>query len=97
VATGTDHHPQKKKKRKSKRGDFREEVKAARSARGVLGSLVPARDSSLKRTASGRTTPPQTLYVSLLTPTPESHASDTLAFAQCSSRTQTPQTMQCVS
>jgi hypothetical protein len=68
VATGTDY-PQKKAT--LKRGDFRAEVNAARSARGatVSGSHQPARDSSrsLKRTVSDRISP-QTLYVSFLTP-----------------------------
>jgi hypothetical protein len=71
--TGTDHRPQKKAK--PKRGNFRKEVNAALSARcaatGTISEslvLPVARDSSLKRTISGRTSP-QTLYVSLLTQT----------------------------
>jgi hypothetical protein len=70
MATGTDHRPQKKAK--PKRGDFREEVNAARtsSAHAALVSepLAPAWDSSQKRTVGGRTSP-QTLYVPLLTQT----------------------------
>lgn len=56
-STARKRKGKKKTKSKPNRGDFRREVNAARS---VSKSLVPVQDSSMKRTASGRTSP-QTL------------------------------------